>query len=377
MRFKCSGNVLQKNIGIVEKAISPRSSLPVLENIFLALEDGTLTLRANDLEIGIEQKLALESETDSGSILVKAKTISNIVSKLNGQTIDFEVDDKQKIRIESQSVGFDIHGSSVDDYPMFPQIQEGVRLDIPSEVLRDLIKHTIFAVSSDETKQFLNGILIRNEKDNLFFVATDGYRLALKKQIYDVQDKEFSVIAPFKAINELYKILQSAESGKTIQVTISENQISFKFDDFLLISRVIQGQFPDYKQVLPKESEHIFKVSRKWLMEASDRASIIASESNYVVRLAFEENKMILRANASSFGNFQEDIEITRVKGEGEAKIAFNVRLILDAIKHLDVDDLHMEFNNELSPCVIRPVMDDTYTYILMPIRTSDYQEDA
>jgi DNA polymerase-3 subunit beta len=377
MKFSCDSDKLQKSISIVEKSVSPRTSLPVLENIYLELTGNQLTLRGNDLEIGIEHQIEVENVQAEGKVLLKAKTISSVLSKLPHQKLDIEVDSQNNIHINANnSLDFDLLGVATEEYPVFPSLEDGVRFSLPVSELKDLIKHTIFAVSFDETKQFLNGILVTVEKDNLVFVSTDGYRLSLKKSKVEGLSDNFSVIVPFKAMNEINKIIQNLDS-KTIDINISPSQVGFVMEGFLFISRVIQGQFPDYKQVIPAESLQSFNVSRKQFLDACERASIIASASNNVVRLSFDNDHITMRANAPSMGEFKESVSSSRAKGDGDAKIAFNVRLVLDSIKTLDVDNLRVEFNNELSPCMIIPANDDDYTYIIMPIRTSDYRDAA
>jgi DNA polymerase III subunit beta len=375
MKFSCNSNTLQKTIGIVEKAVSQRSSLPVLENIYLEIKEGTLKLRGNDLEIGIENSLSLESVESEGQVLIKAKTISSILSKIQDQNLNFEIDEKNKMNIHGNKIDFEILGTNATEYPAFPEIEDGTILELTVSELRQLIRLTIFAVSFDETKQFLNGILIKNDNDTLNFVSTDGYRLSLKKQVIKAQDKTFSIITPYKAVNELNKILQGKNEDEIVTIIISEKQISFKMDDFLLISRVIQGQFPDYNQVIPKESSHSYVVPRRLLQIASERASIIASASNNVIRLSFTESKLVIKSNAASLGEFTEELDIKRVEGTEDQRIAFNVKLLLDAIKTLECEDVRLSFSSELSPCKVQPLDDDSYMYIIMPIRTSEYQD--
>lgn len=375
MKFSCDSQTLQKGIGIVEKAISSRTTVPVMENIFFDIRDHQLRLRGNDLEIGIETSIPIESLGQNGSFLIKGKTISSIVSKIYNQPLNISVNDSNKVIIKTDHVDFDIHGTSVEEYPAFPNIEEGTRLSFSSADLRGLIKNTIFSVSFDETKQFLNGVYIKNEQDYIYFVSTDGYRLSLRRMQIAKPDKDFAVIVPYKALNELYKILQQVDAETKVDVTISASQISFLMPNFVLVARLVQGQFPDYRQVIPSSSENVLTLSRRTFIDASERAYIIASSSNNVVRLSFSDAELTLKANSPTLGDFKETVEITRQKGSLHANIAFNVRLILEAIKNIETDLIQIEFNGELSPCIIRPLQDDDYTYIIMPIRTSDYHQ--
>ena len=375
MEFTCKSSQLKEAIGVVEKAIAAKSTLPVLENVFLELNDGQLKLRGNNLEIGIENNLAIENAQANGSVLVKAKTLSGIITKIDNEFVTLSVDEQKKLSIKSGSIDLAILGSTVEDYPVFPSIESGQQLSVSVAALRSLISHTLIAVSYDETKQFLNGILIKNEGDSLIFVATDGYRLSLKKQGIVPLAENFSCIVPHKAFNELNRILQNEAEDKKVQLTISSGQVVFKMDEFVLISRLIQGQFPDFNQVIPAETANSFKVARQAFISAADRASIIASASNNVVRFSFDSESMLLQANAKGLGEFKEGVTINRLTGQDSAKIAFNIRLIIDVLKTLTVENLVLSFNNELSPCKITVENDDSFCYIIMPIRTTEYQD--
>ncbi len=376
MKFTCKGSILFSGLSIVEKAVSIRTSLPVLENIYLALNGNVLTLRGNDLELGIETQVIVDGVQD-GAVLLKSKTLSSIVSKLQNQQLMIMMDDRYNVTIQADNrVDFHIMGLSSDEYPIFPIVEHGTSVQLKVEQMQQLIKYTIFAVSFDETKQFLNGILVKNEGDQLSFVATDGYRLSIKNlRLSSQPDPGFSVIVPFKVMNEFSRIIAQAKPDTQFELNLSKHQASFILGKTICMSRVIQGQFPDYKQVLPQRAENAFSVSRRALLEACERASIIAFASNNVIRLLFRDNVLEIHANAQGMGEFREELHISRISGEGDAKIAFNVRLILDSIKNLEMDDLRVEFDNELSPCLVKPVSDQDYKYIIMPIRTSDFQQ--
>jgi DNA polymerase III subunit beta len=377
MKFKCSSSLLQKGVNIVEKAVSQKTNLPIMENIFMELKDHKLKMMGNDLELGIEYFIPIENIEQEGAVLLKAKTISSIVSKLDNQLLNLQVDENKKIIINADKVDFNILGTDVSEYPVFPQVEDGLSFELEVRDLKELLKYTIFAVSFDETKEFLNGILIKNEDDYLYFVSTDGYRLSLKRKKITKPATDFSAIVPFRVMNELYKILQNIDPDAKIKLNISTNQVSFMMDGFLLVSRVIQGTFPDYKQVLPKEFDNVITVGRRNFIQAAERASIIASVSNNVVKLIFSD-VLEIKANAPKMGGFKEEINITNqnIKGIDNLKVAFNVRLLLDVMKTLEADDVLIEVNDELKPCVIRSVADEDYTYIIMPIRTSDYKNE-
>jgi DNA polymerase-3 subunit beta len=374
MNFKCDSGLLQKSIGIAEKAISTRTTLPVLQNIFLEHDKGKLRLRGNDLEIGIESVCETDGCENDFSLLVNAKTISSIVSKLQNQAIDIKIDDKNKMIIEAGKISFDILCSAADEYPVFPNLETGIKFVLKIADLKDYIKHTLFSVCFDETKHFLNGVLLKYEDGNLYFVTTDGFRLSLKRKTIGQITNDFSIIVPYKAMNELNKIIGHLGDSDEIEVNVSDNQIAFKMQNFLLISRLIKGQFPDYKQVIPQENDNVFVIQRRIILEAAERANIIASASNNAVRFCFSNEKVAILANAPMLGDFQEEISINRKQGHNDVEIAFNVRLLIDVLKILDADDIQFQFNHGLSPCIVSAVDDEDYKYVVMPIRTSKYQ---
>ena len=377
MKFSVDRSELTLGVNTVCKAISNRTTLPVLENLFLNLQGNQIIMRGNDLELGIEYVLPVEVEDNQtpNGVLIKANTLNDILSKLNSDKVTIDLNDLLKCNIKSSSIDFDIHGISVDEYPQFPVLEKDVQFEISSAMLLDLIKHTIFSVSYDETKQFLNGIKIESKDNRCDFISTDGFRLSLKYEQFDKALPEFSCIVPYKTMNELSKILTSVKS-ETVQVFLSERQISFKVGASTVVSRLINGRFPDYKQVLPKNTLFEYKLSRQLLLSAADRANIIASHSNFVAKFNFTDTTLTISASNSKLGDYVEQLELNRHVGEREITVSFNIKLLQEALKIIDQQDVVFEINSELSPCVIKPVGDQTYTHILMPIRMSEFSNE-
>ena len=375
MFFSCDVQSLKKSIQIVEKAIASRSSLPILENIRFELKNNTLKLYGNDMEIGIENEIDIENQGTEGTFLIKAKTISNIFSKLTTEKISFSVLEDHKVLIKSDHVSYEILGTDPSEYPEFPSIESNSVFSMKIKDLKDMIKYTLFSVSSEETKQFLNGILLKNESDKFIFVSTDGYRLSLKTHRILKEEKPFQVILPQKTMSELYKILQQKEENLEINIIFNETQVVFYKKDFKLISRIIQGKFPDYNQVIPSEIQYAYQVSRRNLLEAFERSSIVASESSDIVRLYFVNNELHITANAIGLGDFKESITVSKKMDTADVRVAFNVKLFIEGLRVLESDDLLISFNSEVSPCKIESVGDTSYVYIIMPIRTSDFNQ--
>ncbi len=374
MKFSVNRSDLTLGVNTVCKAISNRTTLPVLENLYLELLNNKIVMRGNDLELGIEYVLPVDVSQDESpsGVLLKANTLNEILSKLNSEQVDIDLNENLKCNIKSSAIDFDIHGIAISEYPQFPEIEKNVQLEIDSNVLLDLIKHTIFSVSYDETKQFLNGIKIESKNNRFDFISTDGFRLSLKYEQFENDLPEFSCIIPYKTMNELSKILTSIKS-ESVKIFLSERQISFKVGTSTVVSRLINGRFPDYKQVLPKNTLFEFKLSRQLLMNAAERANIIASHSNFVARFNFKDELLTISASNSKLGDYVEELEVKRQLGEREITVSFNIKLLQEALKIIEQDEVIFEINSELSPCVIKPVGDQTYTHILMPIRMSEY----
>ena len=376
MKFSCKSKDLQKGISVVEKAISLRTPLQIMENIFLSTADNKLTLVGNNLEVGIQYEIPIENLQESGRILIKAQTISNVISKMEDQNVDVSVDLNQKVLIHSGGVDFDLHGQDINDYPVLPNIESGIKFTLSADQLSALIKHTFFSVCYDDAKPFLNGVFIKAVNQKLTFVATDGFRMAMDETICESIQNDFEVIIPNKAIGELNKILQILHYNDPVEVIVTDTLIKFSWNSFKMVSRLIQGRFPDYKQVVLDESsiKNQYRVPRKTLVTATERASIIANYANQVVRIYFKQNEVIVKAKALKTGEFREGILISEPKHTGDLRISFNVKLLLDALKNIESDDILIEFNDELCPCIFKPVSEENYLYVIMPIRMTDFE---
>lgn len=378
MKFSLNLSEFKLAVNTVCKAISNRTTLPVLEFLYFEIKQKTVIMRGNDLELGIEYQLPVEiqEESDTRCVLVKANTLNDILTKLDTDMVNISLDQSLKFSIKSSGIDFDIFGVSHSEYPTFPALEKDIQLNLDAALLLDLIKHTIFSVSYDETKQFLNGIKIESKGNRCDFISTDGFRLSLKYEQFDSDVPEFSCIVPYKTMNELSKILTSVKSDE-VNVSLSERQISFELGHSIVVSRLINGRFPDYKQVLPKNTLFEYKLSRQLLLNAADRANIIASHSNFVAKFQFTESDLTISASNSKLGDYVEQLASQRLIGEREMTVSFNIKLLQEALKIIDQQEIVFEINSELSPCVIKPVGDQTYTHILMPIRMSEYANES
>ena len=370
MELKCEKNELLKGISIALKAVSDRSTLPVIGNLFLEAKDNYLTIISNNLEIAIKLKIPAEI-TKEGNILVPAKIFFNIVSKLPNETIELIVDSNKIIKVNCGYSKFNIHGLPVDDFPEIEMVKDYVKFEISSSILKDYLKRVIFAVSLDETKVVVNGVYFdkATEDETLKFVATDGFRLA-KSEIKIANKEIISNIIPTKTISELINIISNLKDDTNIEIYNSKEQITFKIENILLVSRVIQGMYPKYNMIIPSSSETKLLINRKEFLEASERSLIIASEKSNIVKFEVGNNKLHITANTPSLGDVSELVDV-KIEGVENSEISFNIRLILDFLKTISDEEVVIELSGNKTAGKFTVKDKDDYLYIVMPIKTA------
>jgi DNA polymerase III subunit beta len=377
MEFNCDKKELQAGVSTVEKIVATRSTLPIIGNILFEAGKSSVKLSANNLEMGIELTIKAEVEKE-GSLLLPAKTLSGIVSKLPEGRIGLKLNENRTVRITYDKSHFNLHSLPPDEFPLLPKVKEGKTITLDSEVLVAMIRQTIFAVSNSEDKYVLTGVMMETGKSqmagdnsNLRMVATDGYRLAKKSaKVTGLGDGNINIIIPAKALTELAKIIEG-EKSQPVKIVVSGEQISFRYDDAYLVSRLIQGQFPDYKQVIPKKNTTKVTLNTAELLRAAERAAVIASGSANVTCFEVKGGKMHVTANTPDVGSVDEVID-AEVKGQDKAKVSFNVRLITDVLDVIHSEKVIVELSEGLSPGTIRQDGDEDYIYIVMPIRTQE-----
>jgi DNA polymerase-3 subunit beta len=376
MEIRCSKEELFAGVQAVERIVATRSTLPIVGNILFETEKNGIKISANNLEMGLEISIPAGVKGE-GAILIPAKTLGGIVAKLPNEEISIKATEKGAVRLSYKKSNISINSLPAEEFPALPKLKDAKSISIQPKTFIEMVKHTAFAVSQSDDKYVLNGVLIETgksgqEKDesNFRMVATDGYRLAKIGQKIPGTLAVSSVIIPAKALAEVSRMLQGSEDG-SLQMNISNEQASFVYKDVYLVSRMIQGQFPDYKQVIPKSSEAKFIVDKKALLEAAERAAVIASGSSNIIKFVMKDGSLHLVANAPDVGSADESVEIESSSSINYG-IAFNVRLITDVLKIIDTEKISLEFSGTLSPGIIRPVDGPDYTYIIMPIRTTD-----
>jgi DNA polymerase-3 subunit beta len=350
----------------VQNVVSTRTTLPILSNVLIRAEGGHVEFTATDLDVTVACKVEAKV-TKSGATTLPVKKLFGIVRELNGE-IEIETDEKNLSSIRSGSSFFKIHGLAADEFPPLPKFKDEKKVSQPQENIRAMIRKTSFAVSTDESRYVLNGIFVSLKEGKMTLVATDGRRLALVDEEVDISEKSAGeFIVPAKAINELNRLLQ--DKGE-VELKFGENQASFALKNetgfsVLLITKLIEGNYPNYRQVIPGEAKERIAVGREELVQALRRAEIMTSEKANSVKLSFGKNVLTITANSPEVGEARETMAIN-YKGK-ELAIAFNPRYLIDPLNALTEDEVFIELIDELSPGVIK--INGPFLYVVMPMR--------
>lgn len=353
-------NALQK----VQAVVNPRSPLPVLANILFEAKDGELRLTATDLDITIRATTPAAVEAP-GATTMPAKRIFNIIREAPGAELDIRTDDKHITTVTAESAEFRLHGITEEDFPGQPPFSDAVAYTLDRAILRKMLQRTSYATSQDEGRKILNGVLLSFKDEKLTAVATDGRRLALVEQEVEYpQGAEADLVLPNKAVNEF---IHSVGGEGPVKIRVMPNQVSLDTGDVVLQSKLLEGTFPNYRQVIPGDMQTRVAINRESLMSAVRRVALLTSESSNSVTLTFGRNKLDITAVTPDVGEARETVGI---KHSGkEIKIVFNPDYLIDPLKTLDVDEVYFEINDELSPNLIKT--SDPFLYIIMPLRTS------
>lgn len=361
---------LARGLSVVSRAVSNRS-LPVLTNVLLKTEDAGLKLTATNLEIGITYWVPGKIEVD-GATSVPARLLTDLVNSLpGGEPIDLELGEGETLHIRSGRFESNIKGISADDFPTVQTAGERPVTRIPQNVLRHALDETAFAAASDEARPILTGVLARFEGDQLTLAAADNYRIAVKTITILDPVEETSVVIPARALHELSRVLTDTDDPVSVVLAHARNQVLFHLEGVDLVSRLIDGQYPNYQSVLPASHSTRAVLDREELLRAVRPAALIAHESANIVKLGvgLEGDPGITVSANAEVGDHVGRIE-AEVEGDGTT-IAFNARFLADVLQNVDAEQFALELNGPLSPGVFKPLGDDRYVHVVMPLRTT------
>ncbi len=369
MNFTIEKDVFLKGLARVQGIVEKRNTIPVLSNVLLEGVDGELHLTATDLEVGMQSSYPANIRKP-GKITVSAKKLFEIIKELPDNEISFNAKDNCWIEVECGKAQFNIVGLSADEFPNFPQPESANFLSLSSSLCKEMIEKTFFAVSQDESKYNLNGIFcqVQEGTNRLRLVATDGHRLSMiDKEIALSESSELTrgVILPRKGILELKKLADEGEGN--LQLGFMDNNAVVSKDQTVIIMRLVDGEFPDYGRVIPKNNEQIAAIAVDPFLHALRRMIILSSEKSRGVKMNFKNNLLEVSSSNPELGDAREEMDI-EYKGP-DITVGFNARYLLDILQVQDQDRINMILKDNLSPGLIKPIDEDGYLAVIMPMR--------
>ncbi|WP_256759644.1 DNA polymerase III subunit beta [Cohnella sp. WQ 127256] len=379
MKLTILRNELNDAIQHVSKAVASRTTIPILSGIKLDASPTGVTLTASDTDISIQSFIPLETPNKTigtvirpGSVVLTAKFFVEIIKKLPHEEVHIEVGDHFQTLITSGATEIQLVGLDPEEFPVLPSIQEDQVVSIPGDLLRDMIRQTVFAVTTNESTPILTGVLW-NLHDGVYkFVATDRHRLASRTATVELYDVRFSnIVISGKTLNELAKIVP--DQNVMVDIVVAENQVLFKLGNVLFYSRMLDGTYPDTSKIIPQSFKTELVLNTKSLSDSIDRAYLLSrEEKTNIVRLITTDNGGIeISSSSSELGKVTEQLEVTEMRGES-LKIAFNSKYMLDVLKVIDSEELFIGFNGAMSPIIIRPNDHENSLHLILPYRTTN-----
>ncbi|UJA21770.1 DNA polymerase III subunit beta [Thermoleophilia bacterium SCSIO 60948] len=366
MNLSTSRESLASALAMVGRAVSARATLPSLSGILLTSEEGRLTLRATDMEMSLTVSLAGLEVSGTGSVLIPGRLLSDVVRSLPpGEVTIAQRPEQGDVEIACGHARFHLRTLAADDFPRVPEA-DGESATLPAGPLADTIERVARAASRDEVRPILTGVLVQADGSDLTMVATDSYRLSVKQtQLAEPIAEAFEANVPARALRELARVIAS-EGADSVELAISRNQVVFRVADVTLSSRLIEGQFPPWKQLLPESFDHQVRLPRAEFLEVARRIGQLA-QRNAPLRLAFETGELTIRAETPDVGDASEAMPAPY---EGEPlEIAFNPQYLIEGIEVVDGDELTVNLSSPLRPGLLRPVEAEDFSYLVMPIR--------
>jgi DNA polymerase III subunit beta len=380
MKFTILKDQLNEAIGHVAKAVSSRTTIPILSGIKIDASFGGVTLTASDTDISIQSHIAVTDHDLTvvelerpGSVVLPSKFFMELIRKLPMQQIEIEVHEQFRTMIRSGSSEVQIMGLDPDEFPLLPQIEESRIVQLPSDLLKMMIKQTSFAVSTNETTPILTGVLWNLQEGNLKFIGCDRHRLA--QRVIGIETDEEQTFPPIvisgRTLNELSKILP--DQNTLIDIVVAENQTLFKIKSILFYTRILDGTYPDTSKLIPQSFQTELVVATKELADAIDRAYLLSREDKTnIVQMIMKEDKTIeITSSSSELGKVKESIAVHSLRGD-LLRISFNSKYMLDALKVMDADFIQLGFTGAMQPIILKPEDGTNILQLILPYRTAN-----
>ena len=370
MKFICEKEKILKAINSVVKGVSSRTTMPILEGILIQTNDNEIKLTTYDLEIGIEYIMNCNVE-QQGNTVVNATMFSEIIRKLPDSDIKITINDNNLLVIECEGSLYKLATMNSEEFPELPKINIENSIEIEQKTLKDMIRKTIFAVSIEENRPIFTGCLFEINNNRLNVVAVDGFRLALKSTLIN-STSNFNAVIPGKTLNEVNKIVE--DSLDLIKIGVSKNQALFEMNNCKIVTRLLEGEFLNYNNVIPSNWETRVRANRINLQQCFERISLISSstmekEKKYPVKLLVDIGKITISCTNQT-GDAKEELYL-QTEGKN-LEIGFNPKFFGDALKAIEDEEVFVDFGSNISPCVVRPISADNYVYMILPIKLKD-----
>lgn len=380
MKLRILKDELNDAIQHVSKAVSSRTTIPILSGIKIEVTDDGITLTASDTDISIQSFIPHEKGDlqviqveQFGSIVVPGKLFIDLIRKLPSEWVDITVKEPFHITIQSGTSELQMVGLDPEEYPMLPRLEANNQFSIPSEVLKLMVRQTIFAVSTNEGAGVLTGLLWNLQEGKLKFVGTDRHRLSTSEKTIDADPLLAfgNIVISGKNLNELNKLLP--DQNMMIDIVVANNQVLFKINNILFYTRILDGTYPDTSKIIPQVFKTELVLDTKLFLAAMDRAYLLSREDkSHIVRLVTLDDETVeVSSSQSELGKITEQVTGTKITGE-PLKISFNARYMLDALKSVESESIHIGFTGAMSPIIIRPVDSEELLHLILPYRTAN-----
>ena len=371
MKIICYKDQILKAINSVVKGVASKTTMPILEGILIQTNDNEIKLTTYDLEIGIEYVMDCEVK-EQGSTVVNAIMFSEIIRKLPDTEIHISLNEKNLLEIECEGSLYKLATMNPEEFPELPKIEVENSIEVEQNTLKNMIRKTIFAVSTEESRPIFTGALFEIENNKLNIVAVDGFRLALRSIYLNKQSNNFSAVIPGRTLNEVNKII--SDSFENIKIGVSKNQALFEMDNCKIVTRILDGEFLNYSNVIPSMWDTRIRVNRNSMQNCFERVSLISSssiekEKKYPVKVSIDIGKIIISCTNQT-GDAKEEMYVSTEGKNIDA--GFNPKYFLDAFRAIDDEEVFIDFGTSISPCIIRPVDNGDYIYMILPIRMKD-----
>lgn len=363
MKFNCNKNVFNEGINIALKAVPGKTTMPILECVVIEAKDNKITLTTNDMQLGIETKIDA-NVIEEGIILVNAKMIADIVRRLPDDEVHFEVDDNNNVLLFCGRSKFNIPGIEHEEFPMLPKIDIEKEISISQFTLKEMIRQTIFSVSDNESNKILTGELFEINNDEFKIVSLDLLRVSVRKIKLEQSYDNIRVIIPGKTLNEVTKVLSGNEEDD-VKISFSKNHVLFQFDETMIISRLIEGNFYNIDQMLKNNYDTKVSVNKNEFFGCIDRSTLLLRETEkkpLILNFNDDEIKMEMTTKIGSM-----DEEVSSTKTGKDVTIGLNPKYVIDILKVIEDEEVNIFLFNSNAPCIIKNE-DETYIYIVLPV---------